>query len=202
MKIEYNELPKNFKKLSYTKLEVYLQHKGSYPKDWNSTDELMLYTFLMQLQIISQYEYIDEETDLLELWRNNVMGCISNFWNKLDDDKKKSIGKYGSEDIALSKGYKSDRIFTEELFSHYLDLIACDGFNSLPSDIEIKRQELIDKRDKEEAIEQKRLEKATKIAKAQLEKEQEELEAEEEAEREANKIHIVRPIEGYYKHDQ
>ena len=201
MKIEYNELPKNFKKLSYTKLEVYLQHKGAYPKDWNSTDELMLYTFLMQLQVISQYEYIDEETDLLELWRNNVMGCISNFWNKLDDDKKKSIGKYGSEDITLSPGYKSDKIHTEEQFCS-LDLIACDGFNSLPSDIEIKLRKRREEIEAEKAEEQKILERATKIAKAQLEQEQEELEAEEEAEREANKIHIVRPIKGYYKHDQ
>ena len=201
MKIEYSELPKNFKKLSYTKLEVYLQHKGSYPKDWNSTDELMLYTFLMQLQVISQYEYIDEETDLLELWRNNVMGCISNFWNKLDDDKKKSIGKYGSEDITLSPGYKSDKIHTEEQLCS-LDLIACDGFDSLPSDIEIKLRKRREEIEAEKAEEQKILERATKIAKAQLEQEQEELEAEEEAEREANKIHIVRPIKGYYKHDQ
>ena len=165
MKIDYNELPKNFKEQSFTKLEVYLKTKGSYPKDWNSTDELMLYTFLIQLQIISHYEYVDEETDLLELWRQNVMGCISNFWNKLDDDKKKSLGKYGYGGIALSKGSKCDRLFTEELFSHSLDLIACDGFDYLLSDIEIKRQELIDQRDKEEAIEQKRLKKAIKIAK-------------------------------------
>ena len=202
MKIEYNELPKNFKKLSYTKLEVYLQNKGSYPKDWNSTDELMLYTFLMQLEIISQYEYIDQETDLLELWRNNVMGCISNFWNKLDDDKKKSICIYGSEDITLSPGYKSDDIHKEEQFSHWLKLIACDGFNSLPSDIEIKLRKRREEIEAEKAEEQKILERATKIAKAQLEQEHEELEAEQEAEREANKIHIVRPIEGYYKHDQ
>ena len=72
----------------------------------------------------------------------------------------------------------------------------------MPSDIEIKLRKRREEIEAEKAEEQKILERATKIAKAQLEQEQEELEAEEEAEREANKIHIVRPIKGYYKHDQ
>jgi len=205
MKIDYNELPKNFKKESFTKLEVYLRKQGSYPKDWNSTDELMLHTFLIQLEIISQHEYVDGDTDLMGLWRSNVSGCINNFWDKLDDNKKKSLRSFGCEDLTLSPGHKQSDIYTEEQFSDWVKLIACDGFNLLPSDIEIKRQEIIDKRDREEAIELRRLAKATKIAKAELRREQEildEIEARDEAEKEANTINIVRPIKGYYKHDQ
>ena len=205
MRIKYNELPKNNKDQSFTKLEVYLKNEGSYPKDWNSTDELMLHTFLIQLEIISQHEYVDGDTDLMGLWRSNVSGCINNFWDKLDDNKKKSLRSHGCEDLTLSPGHKQSDIYTEEQFSDWVKLIACDGFNSLPSDSEIKRQELIDKRDREEAKEQKRLERATKIAKAELRREQEildKIEARDEAEREAKTLKVIHPIKGYLKHDQ
>ena len=211
MKIDYNELPKNFKKESFTKLEVYLRKQGSYPKDWNSTDELMFYTFLIQLQVIRQHELDnnagEESFEMLfkkkenpvDIWRQNVTGCINKFWDKLDDDGSlKDLSAY------ILDPHTKDDYYEEEQFG-YLSLTACDGFDKLPSDKAIELKELIDKRDREEAKEQKRLEKATKIAKAELRKEQQllyEQRVKEEAEREAKTLKVIHPIKGYLKHDQ
>ena len=159
---------------------------GQRDDEWTIEDELMALSMSIQMQLIAKktgeqvcvYEWFNHIESVAQATTNKSYECLGTI-RMIDGEREP---------------YKVINEYKDDLRIYALDYMG----NKIISDAGEKQIA----EEKERAL-------AVAIAKKELIAEQEllaeeeaEIEAQEEAEREANKIHIVRPIEGYYKHDQ
>ena len=157
-----------------------INEKYNRPDDWSLENELALMTYMLQVKLMNR-TLTGIHGSSKEHWRSNLM----NFMNETLD-KIKDTGNLQ---------------YDFNLFSNPVDLDCVQEFISFGQDRIIAQAVCIDGDEIYTPAYNERC-KNEKLKRHAIDIAKQELQAEQEAEREANKIHIVRPIEGYYKHDQ
>ena len=159
-----------------------INKKDNRPDDWSVINELALMSYMLQVKLINLT--VRNKKGFLgfskEVWRSNLMNLMNETLDKFED-----TGRLQYDFELLSDNVDTD--FETEFISF--------GNNKIIAQAVCKHGDIVFTPEYSERYKQACLKReAIDIAKQELQA--------EEAEREANKIHIVRPIKGYYKHDK
>ena len=177
MSIEF----KNNNEVAGIRIELtMINEKYNRPDDWCLENELALMTYMLQVKLMNR-TLTGIHGSSKEHWRSNLM----NFMNEtLDKFENTGHLQYNFE------------LFSDSVDSDFESEFISFGNNRIIAQAVCKDGDSIFTPEFNEMCKKENLRReAVAIAKQEIQDEQ-------EAEREANTINIVRPIKGYYKHDQ
>ena len=158
-----------------------INKKGNRPDDWSVINELALMSYMLQVKLINQTA-VGFLGFNKEVWRSNLMNFMNETLDKIEDTGRLQ--------------------YDTELFSDWVDPDLESEFISFGNNKKIIAQAVCKDGDSIFTPEYNEMVKKLDLRREAVAIAKQELQAEQEAEKEANTINIVRPIKGYYKHDQ